>query len=51
MTIAEKVRANQDTQAMTFRAIKMLQRLGEDTADLEQEFELTYGMTIDQYQK
>lgn len=51
MTIAEKIRANQDEQYMTYNCIRILRKLGGHTADLEQEFAEYYGITVDEYAK
>lgn len=42
MTIAERVRANQDIKEMTRRSIQILAQRGGYTADLEKEFFQTY---------
>lgn len=46
MTIAEKVRAAQDTKEMTRRAIKILENLGENVNDLKEEFFSEYGEQV-----
>lgn len=46
MTIAEQVRARQDKQEMTRKAIKLLESLGENAEDLKQEFFQQYGEAV-----
>ena len=42
MTIAQRIKSQQNTKEMTRKAIRILEALNEDVSDLKQEFLETY---------